>query len=115
MSLFADDQDLSGCRYGAIVTNLALPGVEVWRLYRGRADCDQPVGRRTAAGWSREAGCVKAAQNRIKGLKYDFALGTLSRQNFWATEAAMHWVMLAFNLMSLFRTAMQRRERVSGL
>ena len=35
LSLFADDQDLSGWRYGAIVTNLALPGVEVWRLYRG--------------------------------------------------------------------------------
>ncbi|MDM7456514.1 MAG: transposase [Tepidimonas sp.] len=28
---------------------------------------------------------------------------------FWATEAAMHWVMLAFNLMSLFRAAMQRQ------
>lgn len=92
LSLFADDQDLSGWRYGAIVTNLALPGVEVWRLYRGRADCE----------------------NRIKELKYDFALGTLSRQNFWATEAAMHWVMLAFNLMSLFRTAMQRQINKTG-
>lgn len=92
LSLFADDSDLSGWRYGAIVTDLALPPVEVWRLYRGRADCE----------------------NRIKELKYDFALGTLSRNNFWATEAALHWVMLAFNLMSLFRTAMQRQINKTG-
>jgi hypothetical protein len=87
LSLFDDDTDLSEWRYGAMVTVLAVPAVEVWRMYRGRADCE----------------------NRIKELKYDFALGTLSRQNFWATEAALHWVMLAFNLMSLFRTAMQRQ------
>lgn len=92
LSLFADDRDLSGWRYGAIVTDLALSPVEVWRLYRGRADCE----------------------NRIKELKYDFALGTLSRNNFWATEAALHWVMLAFNLMSLFRTAMQRQINKTG-
>lgn len=87
LSLFEDDPDLSQWRYGAIVTNLGLPALEIWRIYRGRADCE----------------------NRIKELKYDFALGTLSRQNFWATEAALHWVMLAFNLMSLFRTALQRQ------
>ena len=68
LSLFADDSDLSGWRYGAIVTDLTLSPLQVWRLYRGRADCE----------------------NRIKELKYDFALGTLSRNNFWATEAALH-------------------------
>lgn len=92
LSLFADDSDISGWRYGAIVTDLTLSPVQVWRLYRGRADCE----------------------NRIKELKYDFALGTLSRNNFWATEAALHWVMLAFNLMSLFRTAMQRQINKTG-
>lgn len=92
LSLFADDEDIKGWRYGAIVTDLDLPPLEVWRLYRGRADCE----------------------NRIKELKYDFALGTLSRNNFWATEAALHWVMLAFNLMSLFRTVMQRQINKTG-
>jgi hypothetical protein len=92
LSLFANDSDISGWRYGAIVTDLTLSPLEVWRLYRGRADCE----------------------NRIKELKYDFALGTLSRNNFWATEAALHWVMLAFNLMSLFRTAMQRQINKTG-
>ena len=87
LSLFEDDTDLSQWRYGALVTDLSLPAGDVWRLYRGRADCE----------------------NRIKELKYDFALGTLSRRNFWPTEVALHWVMLAFNLMSLFRAAMQRQ------
>ena len=87
LSLFADDPAISGWRYAAIVTDLQLPEVQVWRLYRGRADCE----------------------NRIKELKYDFALGTLVRKSFWATEAAMHFVMLSFNLMSLFRAAMQHQ------
>ena len=50
LSLFADDPDIQGWRYGAFVTSLDLPMVEVWRTYRGRADCDQPEGRRTAEG-----------------------------------------------------------------
>ncbi|NJM43100.1 MAG: IS1380 family transposase [Brachymonas sp.] len=92
LSLFADDEAISGWRYAAIVTDLQLPEVQVWRLYRGRADCE----------------------NRIKELKYDFALGTLVRRNFWATEAALHFVMLSFNLMSLFRAAMQHQINKTG-
>ena len=92
LALFADDADISGWRYGAIVTDLDLPALELWRLYRGRADCE----------------------NRIKELKYDFALGSLVRRSFWATEAALHWVMLAYNLMSLFRLAMQRQINKTG-
>ena len=49
LSLFDNDTNLSEWRYGAIVTDLAVPTVEVWRTYRGRADCE----------------------NRIKELKYD--------------------------------------------
>ena len=52
LSLFADDPDLQGWRYGAMLTDLSLPALEVWRLYRGRADCE----------------------NRIKELKADFGL-----------------------------------------
>lgn len=36
-------------------------------------------------------------ENRIKDLKYDFAAGSLCMQEFWATEAALNVVMLAFN------------------
>jgi hypothetical protein len=86
LSLFADDPDISGWRYGAFVTTLDLPMVEVWRTYRGRADCE----------------------NRIKELKTDFGLDAFNLRNFWATEAALGFAMLAYNLMSLFRQAVLR-------
>lgn len=86
LSLFADDPDIQGWRYGAFVTSLDLPMAEVWRLYRGRADCE----------------------NRIKELKADFGLDAFNLQDFWATEAALGFAMLAYNLMSLFRQAVMR-------
>ncbi len=67
LSLFANDPDLQGWRYGAMLTDLSLPALEVWRLYRGRADCE----------------------NRIKELKADFGLGSFCLRDFWATEAAL--------------------------
>jgi IS4 transposase len=53
----------------------------IGRLYRGRADCE----------------------NRIKELKYNFAVDSFNMAYFWATEAALNTVMLAYNLMSLLR------------
>ena len=88
LSLFADDPDLSGWRYGAMVTSLTLPDVEVWRSYRGRADCE----------------------NRIKELKADFGLDSFALNNFWATEAALGFAMLAYKLISLFRQAVMRTK-----
>jgi len=35
MSLFTDDPDMQGWRYGAMVTTLSLPALEIWRSYRG--------------------------------------------------------------------------------
>lgn len=86
LSLFADDPDIQGWRYGAFVTTLDLPMAEVWRSYRGRADCE----------------------NRIKELKADFGLDAFNLKDFWATEAALGFAMLAYNLMSLFRQAVMR-------
>ena len=88
LSLFADDPDLQGWRYAAMVTDLSLPAVEVWRLYRGRADCE----------------------NRIKELKADFGLDSFVLRDFWATEAALGVAMLAYNLMSVFRHAVLRQK-----
>jgi hypothetical protein len=67
--------------YSLYLTNLTLPALEVWRLYRGRAD----------------------SENRIKELLYDFGLRGFASQSFWATEAAFRAVLLAYNLMALFR------------
>jgi len=88
LSLFKDDEDLMGWRYAAMITDLGLAAIEIWRLYRGRADCE----------------------NRIKELKYDFGLDSFVMRNFWATETALSVVMLAYNLMSVFRQAVIRQK-----
>jgi hypothetical protein len=88
LSLFDDDPDLQGWKYGAMLTDLSLPALEVWRLYRGRADCE----------------------NRIKELKADFGLDSFVLREFWATEAALGVAMLSYNLMSVFRHAVLRQK-----
>lgn len=45
------------------------------------------------------------AENRIKELKYDFGADSFNIKNFSPSEATMNFVMLAYNLMSLFRQA----------
>jgi len=87
LSLFAEDEAIGQWRYGAMVTDFNLPALQIWRMYRGRADCE----------------------NRIKELKYDVAAGSLNLRDFWATEAALHTAMLAFNLMRLFRRVLLKQ------
>ena len=79
LKLFADDPIIGKWRFSALVSDLDLSALSIWRLYRGRADCE----------------------NRIKELKYDFAADSFCMKDFWATEAALNTVMLAYNLMSL--------------
>jgi len=67
--------------YHCLITNLTLPAQQVWNLYKQRAD----------------------AENRIKELKYDFGFDSFNMKSFYGTEAALNMVMLAYNLMSLFR------------
>ena len=90
LKLFADDPVIAQYRFSALTTDLDLPATTIWRMYRGRADCE----------------------NRIKELKYDFAADSFNMKNFWATEAAMNTVMLAFNLMSLMRQALMKHPAV---
>jgi uncharacterized membrane protein YbhN (UPF0104 family) len=44
------------------------------------------------------------AENRIKELKYDFGFDSFNLKDFYATEAALTFAMIGYNLMSLFRT-----------
>lgn len=90
LNLFADDPVIGKYRFSALVTDLDLPAVTIWRTYRGRAD----------------------GENRIKELKYDFAADNFNMQDFWATEAAMNTVMLAYNLMSLLRQVLLKHSTV---
>jgi hypothetical protein len=75
------DEPVGKYRYSLYVTNLALPAEQIWLSYKDRAD----------------------AENRIKELKYDFGLDSFCMDKFWATEAAFRTIMIAYNLMSLFR------------
>jgi hypothetical protein len=81
LRLFQEERIYQQYRYSCYITNLKLSAAEVWRLYRQRA----------------------TSENRIKELKYDFGLSSFNIQNFFGTEAALNFVMLAYNLMSLFR------------
>lgn len=76
--------EVPGYRYQSYVTDLELPPVEVWRLYRGRAD----------------------SENRIGELKYDFGMSGFCLDSFYGTEAAFRSVLMAYNLMSVFRQAL---------
>lgn len=82
LSLFADDEVHRNYRYSAYITNLEFAPAEIWRMYRQRGD----------------------AENRIKELKNDFGFDSFNLNEFYPTEAALTFSMIAYNLMSLFRT-----------
>ena len=81
LSLFAEDEIHRNYRYSAYFTNVEYGAVEVWRNYRARGD----------------------AENRIKELKNDFGFDSFNLKEFYPTEAALTFVMIAYNLMSIFR------------
>jgi hypothetical protein len=80
-------------RYSVFVTSLDLPMVQVWNLYRDRAD----------------------AENRIRELKYDFGIDSFCLSKFFATEAAFRFIMVGYNLISLFRQVVLRQRNQSTL
>lgn len=68
-------------RYSAYVTNLDLPLNQIYNIYNARADCE----------------------NRIKELKYDFGADNFCLKEFFATEASFRFIMMAYNIIALFR------------
>ena len=89
--LFADQDQV--WRYSLYVTNMDLPAEEVCRTYWNRGD----------------------AENRIRELKDDFGLAQYSLNDFWATEAAQRFMMVAYNLMSVFRQAVLKSPQQAYL
>ena len=81
LRLFEDDEIIANYRHSCYITNLTLPAAEVWKLYRGRANCE----------------------NQIKELKYDYAADKMNTNSFDTTETTMNFIMIAYNLMSLFK------------
>lgn len=88
LSIFEGTEFYKRHRYTAYVTNMKLSSIEIWRLYRGRAD----------------------SENRIKELKADFGLESFNLNDFYATEAALIMVMIAYNLMAIFRMFILKSE-----
>jgi len=88
LKLFKDEEVYQNYRYSAYVTNLDLPAQIIWKTYRDRGD----------------------AENRIKELKYDFGLESFNVKNFFATEAAINYALMAYNLMSLLRQLILKSE-----
>ena len=87
------DEPVGKYRYSLYVTNLTLPAEQIWLSYKDRAD----------------------AENRIKELKYDFGLDSFCMAKFWATEAAFRTIMIAYNLMSLFRQVVLKSKSQATL
>jgi IS4 transposase len=81
LSLFPEEETYRNYRYSAYFTNLDFAPAEIWRLYCPRGD----------------------AENRIKEIKYDFGFDSFNLKGFYATETALIFVMIAYNLMSIFR------------
>ena len=85
--------NIPGYKFAAFVTTLNLAPAEIWRLYNGRCD----------------------SENRIAELKGDFGLNGFCLDDFHATEAAFRAVMVAYNLMSLFRQALLQAPKTARL
>lgn len=70
--------EVPGYKFQALRTNLpaSVDALAVWRRYNGRADIE----------------------NRIKELGAQFGLKGLCCRSFWATEAACHLAICAYNL-----------------
>ena len=81
LSLFPDDEIHRNYRYSAYITNNEYAATDVWRNYRQRGD----------------------AENRIKELKADFGAESFNLKEFYPTEAALLFSMIAYNLMAIFR------------
>lgn len=88
LKLFDDSVYYQNFRHHCFITNQTLPAEQIWTQYKMRAD----------------------AENRIKELKEDFGAEGFSMDNFYATEAAMRMVMMAYNLMSLYRQVTHQKQ-----
>lgn len=93
LEIWNDQHEDQRYRYSAYYTNLELPIESVWLLYRDRGD----------------------AENRIKELKYDFGIDGFNFKSFWATEACFRFILVAYNLMSLFRQCVYQSKHQSLL
>lgn len=82
--LFKQYEDIDRYDYKFFVTNTKLSALDVHNRYNQRGD----------------------SENRIKELKYDYAIEGYSLSKFGAMEAAFRFILIAFNLMAIFKQAL---------
>jgi hypothetical protein len=84
--------DLPGYRFQALITSLPdhHSALAVWRIYNGRADCE----------------------NRIREVGSQFGLRALCCKRFWATEAAHQLALATYNLCVLFQRELGLTRKV---
>jgi hypothetical protein len=89
-AMFEEDNLKDTNDFFVYITTSELSCVEIHALYNRRGDCE----------------------NRIKELKYDYCIDGFCMDDINATEAALRFIMLAYNVMSLFKQqVMQSRVR----
>jgi len=86
--LFPEYADLNRYDYAAYLTNLKESMVSIHRRYNQRGE----------------------SENRIKELKYDFGMDGFALQKFAGMEAAFRLVMVAYNIMTIFKRAIMQGE-----
>jgi hypothetical protein len=84
--LFAEYEFLHRYEFYAFITNTKYSMIDIHRKYNQRGD----------------------TENRIKELKYDYAIDAFAMKSFAATDAAFRFVLLAYNLMTIFKRAMMQ-------
>ena len=91
--LFKDLEEKESYDYYAIVTNSSLPCSAVHTLYNKRANCE----------------------NIIKELKYDYSVEGFALHSFAAMEAAFRFIMMAYNIMIIFKQYAFKSKHVHKL
>lgn len=89
LELLEDGSDFGKYRYSCLVTNLRLLAKIIYDSYRGRAD----------------------SENRIKELKYGFSIDNFVTDDFWPIEVCGNFIVMAYNVMSLFRHALINSDK----
>ena len=79
--LFPNEENHRCYSYTVYITSSEMSMSKVHALYNQRGDCE----------------------NRIKELKYDFGMDGFCLKDMGATEAAFRWVLMAYNIMALFK------------
>ena len=80
-SLFMEIEERESYEYYAFVTNCELSCSMIHSIYNKRGDCE----------------------NIIKELKYDYSIDGFALQGFYPMEAAFRFIMLAYNIMVIFK------------